>query len=135
MADEVTACHGEHHVCAWTSVHPTVQGDGVNVRYEIGFRETVPELIDTSAEILPVGRVVPIVEDHGAVKDQFGARKKVERRRRVGRSVEPHRLVALAVEDLMPRVERDGKDAAFLPFKRLLRLTLISVESTSVFPL
>ena len=125
MADEVAVGHVDHHVLPRATGRPPVQHHVMHIGDEVRLHEPVLDLGRLPAEVELVGGVEPIGERHGAVEDEFGAAVEVEGGRGVGRAVQPHRLFAAGVVQLVPGVERNGEDAPLLPFEGVLRLALV----------
>src|SRR5919109_2793531 len=126
VAFGIVAGHLQHRVdSAGAPFLPSVQQHVRRVRDEVGLPDPSLEELALAAEVVLLARI-PGAEHVIAIEYEFAVPKQAHHGRRVGHGDVARRLVAAAVEVLVPRVERNGKETSGVPLKALLFL-LISV--------
>ena len=103
---------------------PLLEFEIASVGYEVGVPNSTGIRFPLAAEIFGVA-VEPVSKVARRVKDKIGIMEEIENDRHAIHGEKPRRLVARAIEMLIPGIERQGEKTPLLPIKGLLRAPII----------
>src|SRR3990170_2975176 len=121
----VVVGHLQHGIdAAGAPLLPSIQQHVRGVGDEVRLPDPSLEELALAAEVVLLARIAA-AEYEIAVEYEFVVPEEAHHGRRVGYGDVADRLVAAAVEVLVPRVKRNGKEASGLPLKAILALLIL----------
>src|SRR5262245_33795255 len=125
MSGHRAISHLQHHVLsASATLFPIFKLEIASVGDEISVPNSTRISFALAAEVFSLA-VETIREITRGIENEIGIVKKIENDRHAVDGEKSRRLVPLAVEVLVPGVERQGEQTAVLPFKGLLRSLVV----------